>query len=59
MLASAGLALSATSPDGSILRRTAAISPPNDAMPPTIRLRIGYGSVADPITRRVASIDSR
>ena len=31
MLASAGLALSATSPDGSILRRTSAISPLNDA----------------------------
>ena len=59
MLASAALALSATSPDGSILRRTAAISDPNAAMASTSRLSTGYGSVADAMTRRVASIDSR
>ena len=41
MLASAGLALSATSPDGSILRRTSAISLLNDATVSTSARRIG------------------
>jgi hypothetical protein len=40
--------LSATSPDGTILRRTAAISWPNEAIASTIFFRIGYGSVAEP-----------
>ncbi len=59
MLASAGLALSATSPDGSIFFRTSAISPLNDAMRSTSSLRIGNMVVAFLTAARECSIDSR